>query len=131
MKKLLGILVLSLLFCNVGFAEKIIFFDCAVKKDNFIFNSKMWERNEIIIDTYAKTVTSIMVRTDEMMKKKYTRKNIIFGPDKLDFIIDGYAVRRLYKDGELKVELIYDLKKKTKEFVEHGELGQVRLTKCK
>ena len=74
MKKLLGIVVLGLLWCNVGFAEKIIFSDCAVKKDNFIFNSKMWERNEIIIDTYAKTVTSIMVRTDEMMKKNTLEK---------------------------------------------------------
>ena len=132
MKKLLGILVLSLLFCNVGFAEKIIFSDCAIEKDDFIFNSEAWERNERIIDIYSRTVTTIMVKNDEYMKKKnLTKKTHIFGPDKLDFIIDGYAGRRLYKDGNLKIEITFDLKNKTIEFVEHGELGQVRLTKCK
>ena len=65
-----------------------------------------------------------------MKKNDITRKSFIFGPDKLDTIIDGFAVRRIYKDGKLKVELIYDLKNKTKEFMQYGDPLEVSITKC-
>jgi len=119
MKKLLGIVVLGLLFCNVSYAEKIIFSDCASKKDNFIFNPKIWEKNEIIIDTSKKTVSRILIKSDEFLKtEKDAEKYFIFGPDKLDAIIEGYAVRELYLDGELKVKMTYDLEKKTYESID-------------
>ena len=132
MKKLSLYVFLVLMWCNVGVAEQIKFYNCAGKKDNFIFNPNKYEKYEILIDTYEKTSTSIMVISDEMMKKeKYTRKTFIFGPDKLDSIIDGYAVRRLRNSlGLVAVELTYDLEKKTREFVEVDEGGKVTLTKC-
>ena len=133
MKKLSLYVILVLMFCNIGFAEQIKFYNCAGKKDNFIFNPNKWEKYEILIDTYEKTVSSIMVRSDEMMKKeKYTKKNFIFGPDKLDSIIGGYAVRKFRNTlGKVVVEVIYDLEKKTRETTEFDEGGEVSLTKCK
>ena len=131
MKKLLIILISCLFLNNGALAEKIVFSDCAVKKNNFIFNSEIWEKNNIIIDTSNKTVTSILIYNDKHMKKNdITRKSFIFGPDKLDTIIDGFAVRRIYKDGKLKVELIYDLKNKTKEFMQYRDPLEVSITKC-
>jgi hypothetical protein len=119
MKKLLGILVLGLLLSGNAYAEKIIFSDCASKKDNFIFNPKIWEKNEIIIDTSKKTVSRILIKSDEFLKtEKDAEKYFIFGPDKLDAIIEGYAVRELYLDGELKVKKTYDLEKKTYESID-------------
>jgi hypothetical protein len=131
MKKIILILISYLFLNNNALAEKIVFSDCAVKKDNFIFNSELWEKSNIIIDTSNKTVTSISIYNDKHMKKNnINRKNFIFGPDKLDTIIDGFAVRRIYKDGKLKVELIYDLKNKTKEFMQYGDPLEVSITKC-
>lgn len=131
MKKILLILISCLFLNNSALAEKIVFSDCAVKKDNFIFNSELWEKRNIIIDTSNKTVTSISIYNDKHMKKNnINRKNFIFGPDKLDTIIDGFAVRRIYKDEKLKVELIYDLKNKTKELIEYGDPLKVSITKC-
>ena len=119
MKKLLGIVVLGLLLSGNVYAEKIIFSDCASKKDNFIFNPKIWEKNEIIIDTSKKTVSRILIKSDEFLKtEKDAEKYFIFGPDKLDAIIEGYAVRELYLDGELKVKKTYDLEKKTYESID-------------
>ena len=57
MKKILLILISCLFLNNSALAEKIVFSDCAVKKDNFIFNSELWEKINIIIDTSNKTVT--------------------------------------------------------------------------
>ena len=51
---------------------------------------------EILIDTYEKTPTSIMVISDEMMKKeKYTKKTFINGPNKLDSIIDAFDRKKV------------------------------------
>jgi len=132
MKFFLSIIILGLfLNPNISFAEKIVFSDCAGEKDNFIFNPEIWEKNEVIIDTSKKTVSSILIKSNEFLdKNKNADKYFIFGPDNLSAIIEGYAVRELYYNGELRVKITYDLKRKTYEYLERGK-SKGKIYKCK
>jgi len=105
MKKLLGILVLGLLLSGNAYAEKIIFSDCASKKDNFIFNPKIWEKNEIIIDTSKKTVSRILIKSDEFFihgfllcveKMKFFSSLKNYLPEKLNILFTCFIVFNLW-----------------------------------
>ena len=51
MKKLLGILVLGLLWCNVGFADTVTKFKCNFERDNYEYTINLYEKefNELHI----------------------------------------------------------------------------------
>ena len=91
MKKLLGILVLCLLFCNTGFAadniytylkckNKYIRFDGSYLKTNYNIRTKLFK------DTYY--------------IKEYTENRIVAYPDKLG-LVSVYILNR--NTGELKI----------------------------
>ena len=51
MKKLLGILVIGLLWCNVGFADTVTKFKCNFERDNYEYTINLYEKefNELYI----------------------------------------------------------------------------------
>ena len=59
MKKLLGIVVLGLLWCNTSFAEIYEFKKC--DSDNNLLSSGFWLSNDFKIDTDNKKVVNIVI----------------------------------------------------------------------
>ena len=79
MKKLLGIIVLGLLWCDISLAEKISFKNCFQEPFEFKFDPKVFESNEVIIDTDIDKLTMILNYSDsaiESQKKKTQNFNI-------------------------------------------------------
>ena len=68
MKKLLGILVLGLLWGNVGIAEIIKLKKCYQPKISEVFPSLNIEKHEFVIDTDLKTIKQIYNYTDNYFK---------------------------------------------------------------
>ena len=131
MKKLLGIVVLGL-FLNINVnAEIITFNNCASEKDNYVFNNKKYERYEIRFNLLNKTIEHITILTDDFVNKKESRvKNNIY-EEKIDNIIDHFAIRELKKpDGSTILRYVYDLKLKRFEVIDYSA-KQNWLMKCK
>ena len=68
MKKLLGILVLGLLWCNVASAKIIIFEKCGFGKKKF--EKAVFEKNQYKIDTSKNKVNWIRIHKDSYLKSK-------------------------------------------------------------
>jgi hypothetical protein len=68
MKKLLGILVLGLLWCNVGVAEVFKLKNCYQPKYMDAFPSAQIEKHEFVIDTDLKTIKHTYDYTDDHFK---------------------------------------------------------------
>ena len=69
MKKLLSILVLSLLFSGSALAETITFSKCyTIKEGNLKFRDEIFEQNSYVIDFNKGIVESIMIYTDNHIK---------------------------------------------------------------
>ena len=131
MKKLLGILVLGLLWCNVGFA-KILILNCADASSAF-------EKKEIKIDTSLKIINLFDVFTDDWMKDSDPKPSSKMSIVKYNLIyFDGnYAKGQrffVYQGENRKAEIDIDLKKKTEQtFFTYGDGYQSsgQLHKCK
>tara|TARA_R110000824_G_scaffold192415_1_gene374551 strand:+ start:208 stop:603 length:396 start_codon:yes stop_codon:yes gene_type:complete len=130
MKKLFSIfLVLGLLISGNAYAEIITFTKCAIERDNYIFNTEMYERYELRFDTTAKTMTKIVEYTDKYIKKYGELKHYVF-ESKLDYIVDHLAGRSSSHNGETLFKYIYDLEKKTYEAMDILANYQVNRFKC-
>ena len=68
MKKILGILVLGLLWCNVGVAEIFKLKNCYQPKYMDAFPSAQIEKHEFVIDTDLKTIKHTYDYTDDHFK---------------------------------------------------------------
>ena len=131
MKKLLGIVVLSLLLSGNAYAEIITFYNCAFEQDNYAFNNKKYERYEIKINLSKKTKENIIIFTDDYANKKDQRKYNIY-ESKIDKIIDHFAIKELKRqDGSTLISTVYDLKLKLFEITDYGDKGRVKKIKCK
>ena len=76
MKKLLGIIVLGLICCDISLAEKTSLKNCYQEPFEFKFDSKVYEKNEFIIDTDIDKLTRIYTYSDSEIKnqkKKYPK----------------------------------------------------------
>ena len=130
MKKLfLSILVLCSLLGGNAYAEIITFTKCAIERDNYIFNTEMYERYELRFDTTAKTVTKIVEYTDKYIKKYGELKHYV-SESKLDYIVDHLAGRSSIHNGETLFKYVYDLEKKTYEAMDILANYQVNRFKC-
>ena len=76
MKKLLGIVVLGLLLCNVVSAEVLTLKNCYPYAGNLMssedigkFNSNKWEKKQYTINFDTGSVSGLFVRTDKEMQK--------------------------------------------------------------
>ena len=132
MKKLLWISVFGL-FLNINVnAEIITFYNCASEKDNYVFNNKKHERYEIRFNLSKRTIENIIIFTDDFVKRKGESqiKNII-NEEKIDNVIDHFAIRELKKpDGSIILRWVYDLKLKRFEVMDYSA-EQNWLMKCK
>jgi len=135
MKKLLGILVIGLLWCNVGFAKILILNDC-----DFIRSKNVYEKYDIKINTSSKTIQETRVYTDEWINS----------PDRTQAIskISLVKFNLIYFDGEYakgerffshkgekrKSELNIDIKNKTVQnfftFYPSQERSASKVLKC-
>ena len=130
MKKLfLSILVICSLLGGNAYAEIITFTKCAIERDNYIFDTEMYERYELRFDTTAKTMTKIVEYTDKYIKKYGELKHYVF-ESKLDYIVDHLAGRSSSHNGETLFKYIYDLEKKTYEAMDILANYQVNRFKC-
>ena len=131
MKKLLGIVVLSLLLSGSGNAnaEIITFLKCAKERNNYKFDSSKFEKYELKFDTLAKTVTKIVVRTDKHAKETNEMKHFI-RESKLDYMFDNLAGRTIRVDSKILFKIIYDLEKKTYESMDYGDKYKIHRNKC-
>ena len=112
-----------------AYAEIITFTKCAIERDNYIFNTEMYERYELRFDTTAKTMTKIVEYTDKYIKKYGELKHYVF-ESKLDYIVDHLAGRSSSHNGETLFKYIYDLEKKTYEAMDILANYQVNRFKC-
>ena len=129
MKKLLSIIFVSLLLSGNAYAEIIKFTKCAIERNNYIFDTESYERNELRFDTTAKTVTKIVERTDKHAKETNEMKHYV-GESKLDYIVDHLAGRSSIHNGETLFKYVYDLEKKTYEVMDILANYQVNRFKC-
>ena len=122
MKKLLFILVLSLLFSASAYSKIITFSKCANQESNFIFLPMIFEKFERVIDTKAGTVTVTTIFTDEHYQKLLNQKNIApgqpkyyFQKDKIDFFNERIVKTtrvETYSKAQVVSEALYDLETK-------------------
>jgi len=129
MKKLLSLIVVSLLFSVNGYAEIITFTKCALERNNYIFDTEIYERYELRFNTTAKTVTKIVERTDKHAKETNEMKHFII-EEKLDYIVDHLAGRSSIYNSETLFKYNYDLKKKTIESMDIGYNYKISRWKC-
>ena len=129
MKKLLSIVFLGFLLSGNAYAEIIKFTKCAIERDNYIFDTEVYERNELRFDTTAKTVTKIVERTDKHAKETNEMKHYVF-ESKLDYIVDHLAGRTSLHNGKPIIKYVYDLEKKTYESQDILDNYRVYRFKC-
>ena len=129
LKKLLSLIFVSLLLSASAYAEIITFTKCALERNNYIFDTEMYERYELRFDTTAKTMTKIVEYTDKYIKKYGELKHYVF-ESKLDYIVDHLAGRSSSHNGETLFKYIYDLEKKTYEAMDILANYQVNRFKC-
>ena len=119
MKKLLSILVLSLLLSGNTYSEIIEFSKCARERDNFKFRTDLYEKKSYLIDLSKSTVESVAILTDSYFKK-LVKKNPDSGQPKYIILEDKihsynkYIVitKREAKSDSVSFERIFDLKSK-------------------
>jgi len=135
MKKLLWILVLGLLWCNVGFAKILILNDC-----DLIRSKNVYEKYDIKINTSSKTIQESRVYKDEWINSpdRYEAiSKISFAEFKLIYFDGNYAKGEryfTYKNQKRKSELNIDIKKKTIQnffiFYPSEERSSTKILKC-
>ena len=117
MKKLLSILVLSLLLSGNAYSKIIKFSKCANERDNFEFRTDLYEKRSYLIDLSKGIVEYVVVLTDSYFKQ-LVNKNPDSGQPKYivhkDIIhsYNEYVVVTLKESDTLSLEVIYDLKSK-------------------
>ena len=129
LKKLLSLIFVSLLLSASAYAEIITFTKCALERNNYIFDTEMYERYELRFDTTAKTMTKIVEYTDKYIKKYGELKHYVF-ESKLDYIVDHLAGRSTIHNGETLFKYTYDLEKKTIEVMDIGDNYKISRWKC-
>ena len=119
MKKLLSILVLSLLLSGNTYSEIIEFSKCARERDNFKFRTDLYEKKSYLIDLSKSTVESVAILTDSYFKK-LVKKNPDSGQPKYIILEDKIHSYNEYivitkkgaKSDSISFEKIFDLKSK-------------------
>lgn len=134
MKKLLSILVLSLLFGGSGYAEIITFSKCYnVKEGNLKFREDRYEKRNFVISIKKRIISNSVVLTDEYydkLSKKYSgQRKYFFTEDKIDSFNDLFVkTRDTIKANESNIitfEGIYDLKtKKIQKTISYSDINR-------
>ena len=122
MKKLLGIVVLSLLLSENAYAKTITFSKCyTIKEGNSKFRDEIYEQNSYVIDFNKGIIESIMILTDNHFKdlleknpdsgqsKYYTFQEKITSHNEF-FVLSKATLGKEYNKATF--ERIYDLKTK-------------------
>ena len=120
MKKLLGIVVLSLLLCGNAYSEIIEFSKCAHERDNFKFRTDLYEKKSYLIDLSKSRVELVTVLTDSYFKKLKEKHSDYSGQPKYIVVkekIDSYneyvvVSLKGAKSDSIYSEKIFDLKSK-------------------
>ena len=124
MKKLLGILVLGLLWCNVGFAENFIYrcnFDTQYKNKDAI----EW-KNKNISFTFKSINNETISIYDHEIKVTYSGK--------LDIILENTQLVAMYSDTSMIKTLVIDKLNSygtySISYIDGGAHGQYGIGKC-
>ena len=111
MKKILGILVLSMLFTTITNAKIIVLSKCFYTKNGNKFNSEIYKQNYYKVDTNKKTVAHIEVISDEWAKKNPSSSKVQIQKYDLDYYDNDFVVA-FKKIGQRTYKYTLDLKKK-------------------
>ena len=119
MKKLLSILVISLLLSGNAYAEIIEFSKCAYERDGYKFRTDLYEKKSYLIDLSKNKVEYVAVLTDPYFKK-LVKKNPDSGQPKYIILEDEIHSYNEYivitkkgaKSDGISFEKIFDLKSK-------------------
>ena len=115
MKKILGILVLSMLFTTITNAKIIVLSKCFYTKNGNKFNSEIYKQNYYKVDTNKKTVAHIEVISDEWAKKNPSSSKVQIQKYDLDYYDNDFVVA-FKKIGQRTYKYTLDLKKKSLKF---------------
>ena len=93
MKKLVGIVVLGLLWCNVVSAKIIKLQKCYdTKQTTGVFEHWRFEKHEFVIDTNKEILTELYVYTDKEVKLIEERTKTLKGPPTEKINIKNYKI---------------------------------------
>jgi hypothetical protein len=129
MKKLLSIIVLSLLLSGNAYAKIIILSKCFQTAVANEFDTEVYEKQYYKVDTNQKTLAHISVITDEWLKNSSSKSKIIIEKYDLDYYDDDYVVG-LDKKQNKTFRYTLDLKKKIVEIYIIEEKKILTYHKC-
>ena len=111
MKKILSILILSMLFTSVANAKIITLSKCFYTKMGNTFDSETYKQNYYKVDTNKKTVAHISIVSDKWAKLNPSRQKINIRKYDLIYYDSDFVVARK-KKGQRTFKYTLDLKKK-------------------
>ena len=111
MRKILSILILSMLFTSIANAKIIVLSKCFYTKNGNKFNSEIYKQNYYKVDTNKKTVAHIEVISDEWAKKNPSSSKVHIQKYDLDYYDNDFVVA-FKKEGQRTYKYTLDLKKK-------------------
>ena len=111
MRKILSILIISMLFTSIANAKIIVLSKCFYTKNGNKFNSEIYKQNYYKVDTNKKTVAHIEVISDEWAKKNPSSSKVHIQKYDLDYYDNDFVVA-FKKEGQRTYKYTLDLKKK-------------------
>lgn len=111
MRKILSILIISMLFISIANAKIIVLSKCFYTKNGNKFNSEIYKQNYYKVDTNKKTVAHIEVISDEWAKKNPSSSKVHIQKYDLDYYDNDFVVA-FKKEGQRTYKYTLDLKKK-------------------
>ena len=129
MKKLLSILVLSLLLSGNAYAKTIILSKCFYTASEKKMDTSVYEKNYYKVDTVKKTVTHIERTSDEWAKDHPNDPRIHIMKYTLDYYDDDYVVG-IEKKNSRTTKYTLDLKKKLIEVYDVDRRKLITYHKC-
>ena len=111
MKKLLSILVISLLLSGNAYAEIIEFSKCAYERDGYKFRTDLYEKKSYLIDLSKNKVEYVAVLTDPYFKKLVKKIDLVHFNDSKDGFESSRDRHENLGKGQIpKAELEYVIK---------------------
>lgn len=129
MKKILSILILSMLFTSVANAKIITLSKCFYTKMGNTFDSETYKQNYYKVDTNKKTVAHISIVSDKWAKLNPSRQKINIRKYDLIYYDSDFVVARK-KKGQRTFKYTLDLKKKIIEIYIEEEYKVLTYHKC-
>ena len=129
MRKILSILILSMLFTSIANAKIIVLSNCFYTQMGNKFDTEVYKQNYYKVDTNKKTVAHIEVISDEWAKKNPSSSKINIQKYNLDYYDNDYVVA-FGKKGQRTFKYTLDLKKKIVEVYIVEEMKVLTYHKC-